>query len=127
MAREEADVLEGTVEKWRAAESSLHKSLRYYHPYVGFLAIKSLTLQLLTAWRCTHRPVICSGLTLLGGETEAGEQGAPRLGRQLLLTQRWRLGPALPGSLPLPPGLRGKASISCAKWPPSERSNFRES
>lgn len=42
VAREEADVLEGTVEKWRAAESSLHKSLRYYHPYVGFLVVKSL-------------------------------------------------------------------------------------
>lgn len=88
--------------RWREVKSSVEKSLRYHCLHIGgLLAAKNLTSQLLTAWGCTHRPVIYSSLTLLQGETEAGKLGAPWLGQMLLRTQGWRPEAALPSSMPL--------------------------
>lgn len=85
-------------------KSSLEKSLRYSRVHIGgFLGSKNFAFQPLTAWGRTRRPVMDTSL-LLSRKSKAGELGAPWLGQELLLAQRWCLDAAQPGSLPLPVG-----------------------
>lgn len=69
--------------------------------YSWILAIPSLPCPASPSWGCAHGPLPYSILTLLRRETEAGQPGAPWLGPEPLLTQRWCHEAALFSSMPL--------------------------